>query len=194
MAAFQENSLRVNVEFLRSSQARVGRVIRFNHTPEIVPPQLQGRLHPDEWRAFMADLDTLAKHHPYVQTPGAKDYGKWAACFAIGAVVGLFCVNGDAGDYGQWQSEAQGVVQRHQAMFQQAGCALSLQRGREFWMQIDVDPNKAPAVPVAAGAPPPVAGGNFISPFQSMKKINLDVPESLEEEAAPNAKEPSSNK
>lgn len=170
MAAFRETSQRVNIEFLRASQPRVGRVIRFNHSPEIVPSQLLGRLAPLDWRAFMADVDILAKHHPYVQKPGAQQAAGWAACFAIGSVVGLFCVNPDAGDYGGWSQEVHGVLNKHQQVFEQAGCNVSLQGGRDHWIQIDVDPFKAPAVPVASGMPPSMSmkpGQPPPSPFAS---------------------------
>ena len=169
MAAFLENSLRVNIEFLRASGGRSGRVIRFNHTPDIVPGQLQGRVSPEDWRAFMTDVDVLAKHHPYVGKPGAKQVCGWAACFAIGAAVGLYSVNPDAGDYGVWQEEVQAAIAKHQPMFQAAGCSASLQRKQEYFIQIDVDPSKAPAVPVAVGVPPPQGkpGQPPPSPFQS---------------------------
>lgn len=34
---------------------------------------------------------------PPVPLAGAKDMCTWAACFGLGAVVGLFCINPDAG-------------------------------------------------------------------------------------------------
>lgn len=34
---------------------------------------------------------------PSVPLAGAKDMCTWAACFGLGAVVGLFCINPDAG-------------------------------------------------------------------------------------------------
>ena len=44
--AYQETPLRVCVEFQRGSQPSVGRVIKLNHNPALVPPQLLARLHP----------------------------------------------------------------------------------------------------------------------------------------------------
>ena len=155
MAAFQETPYRVNVEFLRASQPGVGRVIRFNHRPDTLPPQLVGRVPLEVWAAFMADVDLLAKHHPYVQRPTAKHYGKWAACFALGSVIGVFCANPDAGNQQEWDSEAAGVVARHQPAFAASTCMLSMQGGRERWLQIDVAPT----------------GGMAPSPFQSAKNL-----------------------
>ena len=170
MAAFQETSLRVNIEFLRASAGRSGRVIRFNHTPDIVPGQLQGRITPGDWSLFMADVDALAKTHPYIQKPSAKQVGTWACCFAIGAVVGLCVVDPDAGDYHVWEEEVRAVLAKHQALFQNAGCMLSLVRRRDYFIQIDIDPSKAPAVPVAMGVPPPAGkpGQPPASPFEAV--------------------------
>ena len=166
-----ESSLRVNVEFLRAAgKGRTGRVIRFNHSPDIIPGQLQGRLSPGDWSLFMADVDTLAKHHPYVQKPSAKQVGVWAACFAIGAAVGLCVVDPDAGDYGVWQTEVEAVIAKHKEMFDRAGCQVTLQRRRDYWIQIDLDPTKGPLVPVAVGpAPPPGKPGKPPpSPFETV--------------------------
>jgi hypothetical protein len=49
-----------------------------------------------------------------------------------GAVVGLFCVNPDGGDYGVWTAEAQQLVGKWAPAFGQAGCGLSLQRTRYY--------------------------------------------------------------
>lgn len=43
--AWQETPTRVVVEFLRSNQG-TKRVIALKHTPQAVPPQLQGRVDP----------------------------------------------------------------------------------------------------------------------------------------------------
>jgi hypothetical protein len=170
MAAFQETSLRVNIEFLRASAGRAGRIIRFNHTPDIVPGQLQGRITPGDWSAFMSDIDGLAKSHPYIQKPNAKQVGMWAACFAIGAVVGLCVVDPDAGDYNVWEAEVRTVIDKHQPLFQGAGCNLSLVRRRDYWIQIDIDPAAGPAIPVAMGVPPPPGkpGQPPASPFETV--------------------------
>lgn len=183
MAAFQEHQFRVNVEFLRASQSKVGRVIRFNHRGDVLPPQLANRMSLQTWyvvylylynlpsklslnfevflelsrrQSFMTDVDALAKTHPYVQKPKAKDYGKWAACFAVGAVVGLFCVNPDSGDYGVWEQEANAVIQKHQAAFAEAGCAIGLRKGRDYHIQIDIDPSAIVTPPVQGDGKPPV--------------------------------------
>lgn len=93
----QENQFRANIEFLRSTSGR-SRIIKLNHRPDVVPPQLAFRLHPAFWAAFMADVGQLSLHHPYSQSPKAKDMCTWAACFGLGAVVGLFCISPDAGE------------------------------------------------------------------------------------------------
>lgn len=43
--AWQETPTKVVVEFLRSNQG-TSRVIKLKHTPQAVPPQLQGRVDP----------------------------------------------------------------------------------------------------------------------------------------------------
>ena len=50
MAAFQESDFRCNIEFLRSSKPGIGRVIRFNHSPEAVPQQLANRVTLGTWQ------------------------------------------------------------------------------------------------------------------------------------------------
>lgn len=170
MAAFRETSLRVNIEFLRASQPGVGRVIRFNHSPAIIPSQLLGRVSLEEWQRFMTDVDTLAKHHPYVQPPEARHMVSWAGCFAIGSVLGLFCINPDAGEYGGWLQEAATVLSLHKPIFDRAGCTVALLGGRDHWIQIDIDPSR-PWVPVVAeGAPVVLKPGQVPpSPFASAK-------------------------
>ena len=117
----------------------------------------------------MADVDALAKIHPYIQKPNAKQVGKWAACFAIGAVVGLCIVDPDAGDYNVWEEQVRGVLSKHQGLFQKAGCVLSLVRRRDYWIQIDIDPT-VPPVFVAIGNPPPAGppGQPPASPFETV--------------------------
>lgn len=173
MAAFYENSVRVNVEFLRASQAGAGRVIRFNHRPDAVPAQLQGRISPGDWSIFMKECDILASKHPYVQTPKAKDYGKWAACFGVGSVIGIFCANPDVGDYGEWENDAKEVISQYRLRFESAGCTISLQKGRDYWIQIDL--TTPPPVFVMQGEPPLESklGGPPLSPFQSMKGMDV---------------------
>lgn len=142
----------------------------------------------------MADVGQLSLRHPYSETPGAKDVCTWAACFGLGALVGLFCINPDAGtllflvlsflfplprrpllqrcwedagywrntqllqapgaaahshptshpllstppagDYGVWEAECRRLVDRWAPGFAQAGCMLSLQRTRDYWLQV----------------------------------------------------------
>lgn len=152
--AYYENQFRVNVEFLRSSQPRVGRVIRLNHKGDLIPPQLQGRLSPDIWAAFMNDVTQLAAKHPYTQSPSGGQVCNWAACFALGSILGFFCVDPDGGDYGTWTSEVNQLLQRFAPAFGQAGCGLSLQRNRrEYYIQIDLDPNFAMGQPFAQVPP-----------------------------------------
>lgn len=92
------------------------------------PPQLAHMQ--NLWGAFMTDCQHLATQHPYSQTPSAGQVGQWASCFCIGAVLGLFCINPDGGDYGAWEAAANEVLRRYGGAFQQAGCFLSLQRTR----------------------------------------------------------------
>ena len=118
----------------------------------------------------MTDVDSLAKGHPYVAKPKAKDYGKWSLSFLVGAVVGLFCINPDAGDYGEWENKAQSVIYKYFPAFSQAGCQISLQNhGRNYWIQIDIDPKGVPADPVDATELANIhpAGVPFPSPFSS---------------------------
>jgi hypothetical protein len=120
-------------------------------------------------QAFMRDTDALAASHPYVGKPGAKDYGKWSLSFLMGAIVGIFCVNPDAGDYGTWESQAQQVIYRHFGIFTAAGAKLALQKtGRDYWMQIDVDPARHPPQPVGPLTPgSTVTVAPLPSPFAS---------------------------
>jgi hypothetical protein len=50
----------------------------------------------------MEEVGQLSLRHPYVARPGAENYCTWAACFGLGAVAGLFCINPDAGEE-PWQ-------------------------------------------------------------------------------------------
>ncbi|KAL4423222.1 hypothetical protein ABPG77_000014 [Micractinium sp. CCAP 211/92] len=165
--AHLETQWRVIVEFLRASQSGRGRIIRLNHSPGALPPQLAGRLHPGFWQAFMEDAGQLSLQHPFTAKPTTKDYCNWAACFGLGAVVGLFCINPDAGNYGVWESQCRQFCDRWAPGFAQAGCALTLQRHRDYFLQasIDINPNIPPQQqPVSPplpqySAPPPGAGG-----------------------------------
>lgn len=118
----------------------------------------------------MSDVDALAKTHPYIQKPNAKQVGMWAACFAIGAVVGLCIVEPDAGDYNVWEEEVRAVISKHQVPFQNGGCMLSLVRRRDYWIQIDIDPSRVSAIPVVMGKPPPAGkpGQPPPSPFETV--------------------------
>lgn len=175
MAALYETSVRVVVEFQRSSETGVGRVIRFNHSPQVLPTQLKGRISQETWASFMSDIDVLAKDHPYVQKPELKHYGAWGACFALGSVIGVCCVNPDAGNYDDWEQEAHQVIQRHQKKMKLGGCQLSLQKGRDYWVQIDIDPS-APFVEVDGQEPPTsndASTRSYLSPFQSAQDLNV---------------------
>ncbi|KAK2078013.1 hypothetical protein QBZ16_003881 [Prototheca wickerhamii] len=110
--AWQETPTRVVVEFLRSNQG-TKRVIALKHTPQAVPPQLQGRVDPNLWGSFMSEVQQLAASHPYTQRPTAGQMGRWGACFCVGAVLGVFCADPDAGDYAAWESQAHQLVSRH---------------------------------------------------------------------------------
>lgn len=70
-----------------------------------------------------------------------------------GAVVGLFCMNPDAGDYGLWNAEAEALVARWVPYFRSVGAELSLSRGRDTWLQIDINPSY-----VALGMPAALPG------------------------------------
>jgi hypothetical protein len=159
--AHLETNWRVVVEFLKSSAPGRGRVIRFNHRGDALPPQLAGRVAPQAWAALMADADALAASHPYVQRPSGKDYGKWAACFALGSVIGVFCIKSDAGDYGEWTAQAQAVVAKHAPALAAAGVQLSLQKGQSYMFHLDIVGAAQPALPLHH-APP--------SPFESSKR------------------------
>ncbi|KAI3438979.1 hypothetical protein D9Q98_001393 [Chlorella vulgaris] len=175
--AYQQTEFRVCVEFLRSSKPGSGRIIRLNYSPDGVPPQLVNRIHPAFWSAFMTEAGQLSLRHPYVATPQGKHYLNWASCFAIGAVVGLFCISPDAGDYGLWNEQCRQFIQRWSAPWQQAGCTLSLQRHRDFWLQIDIEPSPPPAQPFAPPLPPPLPAQQQAAPAGSnTNQQALDVP------------------
>ncbi|KAL6769575.1 hypothetical protein ACKKBG_A31540 [Auxenochlorella protothecoides x Auxenochlorella symbiontica] len=99
----------------------------------------------------MTETQTLAAQHPYTQTPSASQMGQWASCFCIGAVLGLFCVNPDAGDYGAWEAQAHALIQRFGAAFAAQGCTLTLERTRDYFFQIIIDPYFAVGKPVQKG-------------------------------------------
>ncbi|EFN51662.1 hypothetical protein CHLNCDRAFT_54922 [Chlorella variabilis] len=155
--AYQQNQWRVCVEFLKANQPGHGRIIRLNYAPNGVPPQLMGRIHPAFWQAFMEEAGQLSLRHPFVARPSAKNYCTWAACFGLGAVVGLFCISPDAGDYGVWDQDCRRFVARWAPGWAQAGCTLSVQHARDWWLQIDLNPSFAVGQPVAPPLPPPLA-------------------------------------
>lgn len=122
----------------------------------------------------MRDVDSLAASHPYVGRPGAKEYGKWSLSFLMGAVVGLFCINPDAGDYSEWEHNAKTVISKYFGMFAEAGCQISLRNaGRNYWIQIDLDPTRVPPKPIAPNRIPEaeMTGKPIPSPFASSKVI-----------------------
>lgn len=153
MAAFHESQTKVVVEFLKSNQG-MHRIIRLNHNQGGLPPQLFGRIDLMLWAAFMQEVKQLADVHPYVQSPGAGKVAGWAACFAIGSIIGLFCVDPDGGNYGVWEQQLRALVDRYAGYFMQAGCSLSLhasQRRRDYWLEVDVNPMFAVGKPVMPG-------------------------------------------
>jgi hypothetical protein len=67
VAPWQETALRVVVEFKKSNDG-VHRRINLTHRPETgLPPQLQGRIDPATWAAFIGEVQGVALTHPYTQ-------------------------------------------------------------------------------------------------------------------------------
>ncbi|KAK9829486.1 hypothetical protein WJX72_006152 [[Myrmecia] bisecta] len=122
-------------------------MIKLNYNQAAVPPQLQQRLDPRIWQSFMVDVDELAKTHPYVERPSAKQGCQWVLCGLIGSVIGICFVDPDGGDYEQFHQQVQHVVNKWQPAFQKCGLTLSQQHTRTWWLQIDVNP-AAPGYPV----------------------------------------------
>lgn len=85
------------------------------------------------WGSFMSEVQQLAASHPYTQRPTAGQMGRWGACFCVGAVLGVFCADPDAGDYAAWESQAHQLVSRYNPAFAAAGCTLNLSRTRHVW-------------------------------------------------------------
>lgn len=139
----------VNVEFLKSSKGIGSRVIKLNYSPNALPPQLVGRVDMNMWGAFMQECAVLAERHPYVIKPSAKQVGMWGVCFSIASVVGCAAINPDGGSYPQWEAEVSQMLARWRDSFAHSGLALSLQRTREHWIQIDI------VGPPPSGPPPP---------------------------------------
>jgi hypothetical protein len=144
--AYQESPSRVNVEFLKSSAGCAQRVIKLNHSP-LVPSQLQGRIDPGLWGSFMTQMQQLADRHPYVVKPSGSQMLNWVLCGLLGAIIGLCAVNPDGGDYSAWTAEVQQALQQFRDPFAKCGLALSLQAGRQYWVQIDIS-NVAVGYPV----------------------------------------------
>jgi hypothetical protein len=165
-----ETSLCAIVEFQRSSAPGVGRLIRFNHSAEHMPYQLKGRVSQATWESFMCDVDVLAKEHPYVQRPGAGDIGKWGICTLVGSVMGVCCMNPDSGSYPDWCESVSRVIARYQREFGQGGCSMSLQKGVNYYLRIDIDPNVDLVDFEGSAAPIRNKGdsSSYISPFQSL--------------------------
>lgn len=144
-----ENQFKVVVEFKRSNER--GRTIKLAHTPAVLPPQLYGRVAPEVWGSFMNDVQTLTATHPYVVRPGAGRVGSWLGGAIMGAVVGFCMINPDGGDYGEWLPQVQQVINRHQPAFAAGGASMAIRDVHgNFWIQIDIDPNR-----VAVGMPAP---------------------------------------
>lgn len=164
-----ETSVRVVIEFQRSSEPGVGRVIRFNHSAAHMPYQLKGRLSTGTWESIMSDMDLLAKEHPYVARPTAKDVGAWGLCALMGSVVGVCCMNPDAGNYDDWVEDVGRVVARYHRELEQGGCVMALERNVNYWIRIDIDPN-VPMIEMDGPSPRRVKGdsSSYVSPFQSL--------------------------
>ena len=118
----------------------------------------------------MSDVDVLAREHPYVQRPGAGDVAKWGFCTLVGSVVGVCCMNPDAGSYNDWRENVSRVIARYQRDFSQGGCTMSLQKGVNYYIRIDIDPN-AELVDFEGNVPCRYnthEGSSYLSPFQSL--------------------------
>lgn len=76
-APWQEDQFKVVVEFLKSS-AGAKRTIQLKHAAALVPSQLQGRISPQVWQAFMADIEQV----------GADTQRCSAACCCCGGSIG----------------------------------------------------------------------------------------------------------
>lgn len=114
------------------------RIIKLNYNEQAIPPQLVGRVDNNTWAAFMREVQILAHRHPYVIPPSSKQIGRWAGCFGVGAIFGLFCINPDGGSYFQWHGEVNSMLDLWRPTFSQAGCAISLKTDRCCYIQIDI--------------------------------------------------------
>lgn len=127
-----------NIEFLKSSKGWGSRIIKLNYNEQAIPQQLVGRIDNNTWAAFMREVQILAHRHPYVIPPSSKQMGRWAGCFGVGAIFGLFCINPDGGSYPQWNSEISSMLDLWRPTFSQAGCAIALKTDRNSYIQIDI--------------------------------------------------------
>lgn len=84
--AYHQTPTRANIEFLKSSAPGLfgGRAIKLNYGPEMVPPQVQGRLDPRLWAEFMGQVRAVADRHPYLGKPGSKEYSNWILAGLMG--------------------------------------------------------------------------------------------------------------
>lgn len=136
------------IEFQRSSQG-ASRHIALKHNAQMLPPQLAGRVSPQDWQRFMGEVQQLAEQHPYVVRPSAGKMCGWLGGAVMGAVLGFCCIDPDGGDYGVWVPQVEQCIARWQPVFNHGGAALSLKRAQSsYWIQVDIDPNV-----VAAGVP-----------------------------------------
>lgn len=136
---WQETPTKVVIEFQKSSQG-ASRLIKLKHTPGQVPYQLQGRMPPEVWNAFMTELLELTKTHPYVVRPGVGKMCEWLAGLACICVVGFCCSDGDGGDHAAWMQQLHQVVQKYTVPFAQGGGNLSIQQVHgNYWVQVDVN-------------------------------------------------------
>lgn len=57
-APWHEGPHKVVVEFLKSGSG-AKRLIQLKHSAAVLPPQLQGRIPPHVWQAFMTDIEQV---------------------------------------------------------------------------------------------------------------------------------------
>ncbi|KAJ9521754.1 hypothetical protein QJQ45_015314 [Haematococcus lacustris] len=150
VAPWAETPSRVVVEF-RKGNAGASRVVNLTHRPDVIPPQLYGRIDPQVWAGFMAEVQHLAAHHPYTAPMPADKCCSNVGGFLCALVVGFGCFEPDGGNYGQWTAEVTNCIHRHQPAFAAAGATLSLQQVHgSYWIQLDLAPALYPSygVPV----------------------------------------------
>ncbi|PNW72374.1 hypothetical protein CHLRE_16g673505v5 [Chlamydomonas reinhardtii] len=154
VAPWQETQYRVVVEFKKGGSG-VKREITMDHRPDVLPPQLHGRVTPQEWSVFMTEVAQLVYSHPYTQAPSAEYCCNFAANMACLLAIGFGCFQGDSGNYGPWLAQLQQILDRHAAAFAAGGASLRINHVHgSYWVEINVDPTfMAVGAPVPAGVP-----------------------------------------